>query len=104
MQSVAQKLIATLRKPARVDPVRLQMESERGARADALLRDEAFNEALDEIRAVYMSAWRNSDALDVEARERCHVAVCLLDDIKAQLVSTVRNGTAAREKISQIQS
>lgn len=101
--SVAQKLIATLRKPVHVDEFKLHEASRRGASADELMRNEAFHEAFEQIRDVYMDAWRNSDALDVDRRERCHVAVCLLDDIKNQLISTVRNGAVARETLDKIQ-
>ena len=101
--SVAQKLVSTLRKPVRVDEFKLREAARRGSAADELARNEAFSEAFDTVRGFYMDAWRNSDALDVEVRERCHVAVCLLDDLKTQIISTVRDGAAARETLEKLQ-
>lgn len=103
MATLPQKLVATLRRPMRVDEFKVREAAARGARAEELMRNEAFTEAFEQVRDVYMDAWRNSDSLDVERRERCHVAVCLLDDIKNQILSTVRNGAAARETLDTLQ-
>jgi hypothetical protein len=39
--------------------------------------------------------------LDIEKRERCWQAVQLLNDIKNQIISAVRDGEAAARKLEQ---
>jgi len=95
------KILNMLRKPRQIDPEEEHQRIVRGERAEALLRDDAFREALESIEAVYMGAWRNSEAIDVERRERAHIAVCLLDDLRNLLIDYVRQGAVAREIVEK---
>lgn len=90
-----------LRKPKEVDEVAARRAVERGQAAERLGRDEAFSDALDQIEAVYMNAWKNADPFDVESRERAWVAVKLLGDIRGQILATVHNGVAAQKLIEK---
>lgn len=94
-------MLGLLRKPKEVDQFKLAQAAERGDRAERLARDEAFTDALREVEAVYMEAWRAASPLDTEVRERAWVAVKLLDDIRGQIVATVREGVAARKQIER---
>lgn len=91
----------TLRTPKQIDELALMKLRERGARAEALLRDETLAEAFVEVEKIYMQAWRGSDALDVELRERAHIAVNLLADLKAQIIHYAREGDAARASMER---
>lgn len=94
-------MISMLRKPREIDPVVVQRQIERGQRAENLLRDDTFREALEHIESVYLRAWRASEQHDVETRERAHIAVCLLDDLKNLLIGYVRDGVVAQDLVEK---
>ena len=84
-----------------IDPAVEAEKKQRGDRAEALLRDELFVEAMDRIHGTYMDHWKNSEAFDFETRERAYVAVMLLTDLQNQLISYVRDGQVARGVIEK---
>lgn len=88
-----------LRKPRQVDEHRAAELIQRGERAEALLRDEIFREALEAVEAKYVTAWRNSSMDEYELRERAHICVCLLTDLKGQLIQYVRDGAIAGKQL-----
>ena len=88
-----------MRKPKEVNELVLAKQRERGDRARALINDELLSEAFVRVERVYMDAWRGSGCLDVELRERAHVAVNLLSDLKRQIVAFVAEGDAAVKKL-----
>lgn len=90
-----------LRKIKHIDPAEESKKLERASRAEALLRDDTFREALENIESAYMHSWRQSALPDYELRERCHIALCLLDDIKSQLLNFVRDGVVAQERLEK---
>lgn len=103
MSTIAEKVadLMQLRKPRQIDEAQARQHRERGAKAEALLRDDAFTSAFREVAQVYESAWRNTAPLDVETRERAWVALRLLDDLRNQLISTVRDGVVAQREIEK---
>jgi hypothetical protein len=90
-----------LRKPKEIDEVEARRIADRGARAERLAADEAFASAVSQVEAAYLEAWRNASPLDVELRERAWVATKLLEDIRGQILATVRNGQAAQKLIEK---
>lgn len=94
-------MLGMLRKPKEIDEHKLRLAAERGDRAERLAKDEAFTDALREVETVYMEAWRTAGPLDTEVRERAWIAVKLLDDIRGQILATVREGVAARKQIDR---
>jgi hypothetical protein len=98
---LARRMASSLRKPVTVDEHALRLRAERGARAENLLRDDTFSEALAEIEAFYLDAWRRSTLEAVDLRERAHIAVSLIDDLKNAIVSRVRDGEVARETLKK---
>lgn len=91
-----------LRKPAEPDEHALAVARHRGEQAEQLLKHELLAEAFTKVEAVYMDAWRNSDSLDIDRRERAWVAVGLLADLKNALVAVVREGEAATKKVAAL--
>lgn len=91
-----------LRKPVEVDEFALARAAERAARAEALLRDEELQDAFFAVESVYVNAWRTSDALDVDLRERSWVAVQLLSDLKHALIQHVREGSVANDRLAKL--
>lgn len=88
-----------LRKPVEPDEQKAAEAARRGEAADRLLKDADLAEAFADVTSVYMDAWKNSDALDVELRERAWIATRLLVDLRSLLIARVREGQAARKRI-----
>lgn len=93
--------LSLLRKPFFRDENELRLRRERGQRAKDLLSDETLTEAFGRIEQVYMDAWRGSSLDDVKLRERTHIAVSLLSDLKNQLSSFIVDGKAAAEQLDK---
>ena len=74
---------------------------ERGTQAANLLGSTAFTEAMFNLRRFYMDAWLKAPS--VEQREDCHKLVRLLDNIQADLSSTITTGTLTRQRIDALQ-
>lgn len=84
-----------------VDEFAMRDRMQRAAEAENLQKNESFTGALAEIEAFYLDAWRRSALDSVELRERAHVAVTLLDDIRNAILSRVRDGEVARESLKK---
>lgn len=99
------KHLPRFRKPApEIDPRVAAEAQRRGQRAKQLLDDADLKRAFDTVEAVYLNAWRNSLATDVEVRERAHVAVSLLKDLRNYLLATVEQGDAMARKLEKVAS
>jgi hypothetical protein len=90
-----------LRKPKEINEAEARLAAERGAHAERLARDEALALAFRQVEDAYMDAWKNAGPLDIEIRERAWVATKLLDDLRGQILATVRNGQAAQKLIEK---
>jgi hypothetical protein len=94
-------LLSLLRKPKEIDEQKLHEAVDRARRAEALARDEAFSDAVAKVEAAYMQAWETSEPFDTEKRERAWIAKQLLNDIRGQILATVREGVAAQKQIER---
>jgi predicted Zn-dependent protease len=94
-------MLNLLRKPKEIDEVAIARAIERAERAEALARDDAFTDAVQKVEGFYIEAWRKSDPLDVEARERAWIATKLLEDIRASIIATVREGVVAQKQLEK---
>lgn len=81
---------------------KLANDLQRGARADALLRDDILIEAFAKLDAEYVEAWRRTDARDDDARQRLWQAVQVLGKVRAHLTTLVANGRVAKHDIDQL--
>lgn len=81
---------------------RTQRENEvnRGAKAEALLRDELLQEAFDVIDKEVTKAWRESAPSDKPGRDEAYFVLKCLDKFKAHLESVATTGKMAREQIT----
>lgn len=93
-------LRSSLRMAPKLDEAAAFAAQKRGNQAAELLRNEAFTDALKDVEEVYMRAWRNSLGTDIDLRERAHIAISLLADIKNLLVDRVRSGQVSTEKLA----
>jgi hypothetical protein len=80
----------------------LQRDKERGARAEALLRNELLAEAFATLDADYVKAWRATPIRDVDARERLFQAVQILGKLRGHLSAMVANGRLAQREIDAL--
>jgi hypothetical protein len=99
LKIVPEKLRTYLRKPVEIDEGALRARSARANSAEELQRNTAFTESLAEIEAFYLNAWRSSTLDQVELRERAHIAVSLIDDLRNCVLSRVRDGELARASL-----
>lgn len=98
MTTFSEKVVSMmqLRTPRSVDEGKLLEQRERGAKAEALLRDEALQDAFKALDEAYNRIWRTTGPDEYETRERAWVSIKLLDDLRNHLLSTVRDGAAAQ--------
>ena len=81
---------------------KLQDAVNRGARADALLKDEMLQEAFAKLEAEYITAWRQSPARDTDGRERLWQAVQVIGRIKDHLGTVLANGKLAQHEVNRL--
>ncbi len=91
----------SLRTPRRVDGEKLQAARERGSKAEALLRDESLQGAFKALDEAYQAIWRNTAPDEHEVRERAWASLKVLDDVRNQLLSVVRNGAVAHAELEK---
>ena len=70
----------------------------RAEQAEALLRNNLFNEAFEYLDAQFLDAWRQSGVADVENRERIYQLTQSLVTLKGYFQSVVEDG-----KLAQVQ-
>jgi hypothetical protein len=91
-----------LRKPKELDEIENARRRERGAKAEALLRDEALQDAFKALDEAYTKIWRTSvDPEDVGTRERAWAFSKVLDDLRNHLLSVVRDGAVAQRELEK---
>lgn len=71
----------------------------RGERAQALLKDEIFAEAIEQVRAGIVTAWSNAPIRDKEGHHELKLMLKLLDDVVRNIESVIDNGKIAAETI-----
>ena len=83
------------------EPPNVFKESELGARAEALLRDETYQNAVRSVREGIHLKWANSPVADVEGQHELRLMLKLLDDIESNIFEVVRTGKLAAAQIEQ---
>lgn len=74
---------------------------DRASKARALIENELLVEAFKTVEADYYELWKSTK--DVEARERIWQASNLIEKVQAHLASVLRNGTAAKAILKDIE-
>lgn len=85
-----------------MDEIKLAQQKEKGAKADALLRSDVFNEAFTELRKELMDAWIITHINDDKGRERLWQAVNLLGKVREKLIKMAENGKIATKDIADL--
>jgi len=81
-----------------MDEGKAREKQARAEQAEALLRNNLFNEAFEYLDAQFLDAWRQSDVADVENRERIYQLTQSLVTLKGYFQSVVEDG-----KLAQVQ-
>lgn len=84
------------------DDDKLQSAISKGARAEALLRDETLLGAFAGLEADYIKAWRQTAARDTDARERLWQAVQVVGLVKDHLNSVASSGKLAQRELNDL--
>lgn len=77
----------------------LDGERDRGAKADALLRNPLLTEVLQTLRDSYISEWSQSDVVDKDKREQVFFLLHALTEFEDQLKSISQSGKLAMLQI-----
>ena len=77
----------------------LREKSVRGARAQAILEDEMFREAVSAARESYRSAFEQSALDDDKARYHARVCIHVLEDVITHLANAMKDGEHAEWEI-----
>jgi hypothetical protein len=85
-----------------VDEIALLRDRDRANRAQQLLDNDLFNEAITSIERDLMGAWKNSPARDTDGRERCFAAVQQLGKIKDYFQSVLNDGKMAAAQLKEL--
>jgi hypothetical protein len=86
------------------DEFKLHRDKDRGAKAEALLRNDLLIEAFAALDAEYVKAWRLTHINDVNARERLFQAVQIVAKIKDHLGKVLNNGKLAQRELDELEA
>ena len=82
-----------------MDELKLNVERERGARAEQILNDDLFVEAFDSVEAAFLKRWRNSEPNEADGREDIWRALKMLGEVRRVLEHHVKTGELATAQL-----
>ena len=85
-----------------MDDISLGLKEARGARAEALLKDDLLQEAFKVVHADYMAQWLKTEIKDTEIRERLWTAIRLLGQVELHLHKVFRDGKLATNDLAKV--
>jgi hypothetical protein len=81
---------------------KLHKQATKGDRAHGLLANEAFTDALAQLKADYITAWELTGINDATAREKLYLAVKALADLHKNLQTVVSDGRLAKSDLDRL--
>lgn len=75
---------------------------ERAAKAEALLRNEVFQDAFAYLEGQFVAAWRSSNVADAESRERVYQLLQNLDALRGYFQTVIEDGKLAQMQLDEI--
>lgn len=85
------------------DEIKRIREVERGQRANDLLENEIFKEALDTVESSLVEQWKHSDVFDVELQQRLRLMFALLSNFNKAITKIIETGQLANAQLTQIE-
>ena len=77
---------------------------DRGAKAEALLRNELLQETFDYLESEFISAWKQSAVQDTQARERLYLLCQNLSALKNYIANVVEDGKLAKATLQGLKT
>lgn len=84
------------------DELKLHKDKERGAQADALMRNDLFKETLKTLEAEFIRSWASTRADEREARENYWRALQILGNMEQLIRVVAANGRLAQREIDML--
>ncbi len=84
------------------DEHRLLRDSDRALKAQSLLDNEMFNDALATLEAEYIAAWKATPLRDSDGRERVWQAVQIVGKIKDHIGAVLNDGKLAAAQLREL--
>jgi hypothetical protein len=81
---------------------KLQESIARGARAEALLKNDLLQEAFARLERDYLEAWKISPARDTDGRERLWQAVNIVAKVRDHIVKVVNDGKLSQRHLNEL--
>jgi hypothetical protein len=81
---------------------KLQESISRGARAEALLKNDLLQEAFARLEQDYLDAWKISPARDTDGRERLWQAVNIVAKVRDHIVKVVNDGKLSQRHLNEL--
>ena len=81
---------------------KLQASIARGARAEALLKNELLQECFAALERDYIEAWKTSHARDTDGRERLWQAVNIVGKVRDHFVKVVNDGKLSQRHLNDL--
>ena len=79
-------------------------EKTRALEAQRILESDVFKASVAELELEYLNEWRATLPEDVEARERLHMAISVLDEVQRHLRIVIQNGSLADDRLVRIKA
>lgn len=83
------------------DELKLRRQTERAARAEALVNDPLFQEAFGILERDIVRAWKDTAASDSPLRERHHALMSAVTLLRENLQNIINDGKVAQSILSQ---
>jgi hypothetical protein len=77
-------------------------DAQRANDAKELVAHPLLVEAFDQLEKSYLSAWRESDPMAQDERERLWLAIQVLEHVKGNLRVIIENGAVAKREIDRL--
>ncbi len=84
------------------DESKLNKAKERGAQAEALLRNELLTEAFKTLEGEYIAAWGSTHPHEAETRENLWRATQILGDVRRHLIKVANDGKLAQRELADL--
>jgi hypothetical protein len=78
---------------------KLAVDAAKGDKARAKLEDQTFKDAMAQLEADYIAAWKMTGFNDATAREKLWLSIKTLENFEQHLITVMNNGRLARREI-----
>lgn len=79
-------------------------QQRRAEEARRILDSDVFRTAIAEVELGFMNEWRNTRPEEVDARERIHTAVNVLEEVRTQLRIVIEAGAISQNRLVKIKN